>query len=75
MGLLRLLILFAICWFVWRLLMRAVVSSSPAAPPPRAGEQAQDHDYLPLTKCAICGAHIPQPSNNAAPICERCRSR
>ncbi|HZP12739.1 MAG TPA: hypothetical protein VFB36_09990 [Nevskiaceae bacterium] len=70
MGLLRLLALLAIGWFIWRWLLRAALSARPSPPAPPGKD-----DYLPLTKCAICGAHIPQPQNNAAPICERCRSR
>ena len=72
MGLVRFLLLFAIAWLIWRVLLRPVLS--PPTEPPRQ-RQTRDQDYLPLTKCAICGAHIPRPSSNAAPICERCRSR
>ena len=70
MGLLRLLLLLAVGWFIWRAVLRGAIATRPS--PPRTDPP---EDYLPLTKCAICGAHIPRPSNNAAPICERCRSR
>jgi hypothetical protein len=70
MGLLRLFLLLAIAWFVWRWLLRAAFSA-PSTPRP-AGEP---EDYQPLTKCQVCGAHIPQPANGAARVCERCRSR
>jgi hypothetical protein len=70
MGLLRFFLLFAVGWFIWRALLRAAVSTQ-RPPPSRAGKE----EYLPLTQCTICGAHIPQPSDSRAPICERCRSR
>ena len=70
MGLLRLLLLVAVAWFVWRLLLRAALSA-PQAKPSRSGKE----DYLPLAKCTLCGAHVPQPADGAAAICERCRSR
>lgn len=67
MGLLRLLLLIALALIAWRVLARALLPTAPA--PPRGGA-----DYLPLTRCKVCGAHIPQPENGAAPVCERCRS-
>src|SRR5581483_7646249 len=70
MGLIRLFLLLAVGWFIWRFLLRAALGARPSPPPPPGKE-----DYLPLTKCAICGAHIPRPQSNAAPIGERCLSR
>jgi hypothetical protein len=68
MGLLRLLLLAAIGWFIWRLLLRASIPAQP--PPSRTGKE----EYLPLTQCTICGVHIPRPPDGRAPICERCRT-
>ena len=68
MGLMRLLLLFALGWFAWRLLSRAL---NPPTASPR-GDAAGGHDYQPLTRCSVCGTHNPQPVSGAAPICERC---
>jgi hypothetical protein len=70
MGMLRLLLLLVIAWIVWRLVARAL-RASVGTPAPSKG----DPDYVPLTRCGVCGAHIPQPAGGLAPICERCRSR
>lgn len=70
MGVLRLLLLLTIAWIVWRFFLRALLA--PGAQQRRGtGEQ----DYLPLTRCSVCGVHIPQPQGNAASVCERCSTR
>ena len=74
MGLFRLFLLAAIAWLIWRVLLRAALPAQPS-PPPGAGKPASRDDYQPLTQCTICGAHIPRPADDRAPICERCRSR
>jgi uncharacterized protein len=68
MGVLRLILLAAIVWIVWRLIARALRVAKAAGP------RSSDHDYLPLARCSVCGAHVPQPQAGAAAICERCRS-
>jgi hypothetical protein len=68
-GFFRLILLAALIWFAWRLLSRAL-----RGPHKRPTPGGKDQDYLPLTRCTRCGAHIPQPVGTPA-ICERCRSR
>lgn len=70
MGFFRLMLLAAILWIVWRLVARAL-RGTPEPPRARGAEQ----DYLPLTRCPGCGAHIPQPASGDPALCERCRSR
>ena len=67
MGLFRFLLLIFVAVIAVRWLMRLL---GPRPRPPRSPEQ-----YLPLVPCKICGAHIPQPADGSAAICERCHSR
>ncbi len=69
MSLFRLLLLFALGWFAWRLLSRAL------NPPPPPSGSASDNDYQRLTRCSVCGTYIPQSANGAAPVCEACRRK
>jgi hypothetical protein len=77
MSPLRLLILIALAWLAWRLLSRILrpPTAQPRGGSARGDNRGGDKDFLPLTRCSVCGTYILQSGTGSATICERCRTR
>lgn len=65
MNILRLLIIVAAAWLVWRI-VKQVRSQLPRQNPP-PGDL-----YEPMARCAKCGTHLPAKALNSAGLCGRC---
>ncbi|MFN3712607.1 MAG: PP0621 family protein [Alcanivoracaceae bacterium] len=52
MGLIRLIILAALIWLVWRILRQTLLA--PRQPPPSA-----DNNPQKMVRCAQCDVHVP----------------
>jgi len=66
MNLLRLLLIAAAGWLVWRLIhqVRAQLSQRPPEPPAE--------DYQQMARCNRCGTFLPAQSLNSRGLCGRC---
>ena len=66
MNILRLLLLLAAVWLVWRVVrqIRAQLARQDPAPPTDV--------YEPMARCAGCGTYLPVKSLNSGGLCGRC---
>lgn len=66
MNLLRLLLLAAAIWLVWRIVRQVRGQLQRRPPPPEVDS------YEPMAPCARCGTYLPAKSLNKAGLCGRC---
>ncbi|SFF38444.1 hypothetical protein SAMN04488120_103108 [Fontimonas thermophila] len=66
MNLLRLLLLAAAIWLIWRIVRQVRTQLRHKPPPPAA-----DH-YEPMARCNKCGTFLPARSLNTQGLCGRC---
>ena len=64
MNLFRLLLLIGLAWAIWKLLQGWRVELVKKAP----GTQ----DFLPMSRCASCGLHLPKEGLSGAGRCGAC---
>lgn len=65
MNILRLLIIMAAAWLVWRIVKQVRGQLPPRNPP--TGDL-----YEPMARCTKCGIHLPAKALNSAGLCGRC---
>ncbi|MFP5306634.1 MAG: PP0621 family protein [Gammaproteobacteria bacterium] len=65
MNVLRLLLLLAAAWLIWRIVRQVRAQLARQSPPPADA-------YEPMSQCAKCGTHLPARSLNSAGVCGRC---
>ncbi len=68
MTFLRILLLVAAAWLVWRI-FRQVRAQLQQQPPPG---DVRDELYEPMAQCAKCGTHMPEKTLNSKGTCGRC---
>lgn len=66
MNLLRLLLLAAAIWLVWRIVRQMRGQLERKTPP------AGPDSYEPMARCAKCGTYLPARALNAQGLCGRC---
>ncbi|MES0873015.1 hypothetical protein [Sinimarinibacterium thermocellulolyticum] len=64
MNILRILLLVAAAWLVWRIVrqIRAQLRQQPPV----------SNEFEPMARCAACGTHLPARSLDATGRCGRC---
>lgn len=79
MNLLRLLLLAAIAWLVWRLLRGLRSAPDDPLPPPPSGDDGGGNEDGDPTRnferkraCSVCGAEAPQVSLDTHGRCRDC---
>ncbi|QHS09963.1 hypothetical protein [Sinimarinibacterium sp. NLF-5-8] len=70
MNILRLLMLIAAGWLVWRIVRQV---RSQWRPPIGGAQNPGQQDYQVMARCHQCGTHLPAQALSSDGLCGRCR--